>query len=109
MGHSNSCNMSINTIDNAVIITSSHIMEKLTSMCRKSDSHELFQVAVSMSYEDDKSLFDVKNDFDLWHDASETLDNYDKWIKPPNTDNVDDINNESTNKCMKPDFYIGER
>ena len=56
-------------------------------------------MAVSMSYKD----------YESWFDALESLDNYNKWNNPPNTDDVDGITNESTNKCIKPDFYIGKR
>ena len=57
-----------------------------------------------MSYEDDDLWLDVYKDMDSWYDASETLDKYDGWYKPSNTDGVDGITNESTNKCIKPDF-----
>ena len=107
--HTNPCDVSIDSVDNAEIITNSHIMEESVSTCRKSDSPELLQVVVSMSYEDDKSWFDAYEDIDSWYDASETLDKYDKWNKPPNTDDVDGINNEPINKCIKPDLYIGKR
>ena len=66
-------------------------------------------MGVSISYENDKLWFDVYKDVDLWYDASETLDNYDKWNKPPNTDDVDGVNNEFTNKYIELDFYIGKR
>ena len=61
-----------------------------------------------MSHDDDESWFDAHEDFDYWHDTSETIDNYDKWDEPPNTYGVVGINNEYTNKHIKPDFYIGE-
>ena len=100
--------VSINTVDNVEIITSSHIMEESAATCRTSDSHELLQVAVSILYKDDESWFDTYKDIDLLLDVSEILDNYDKWSKPLNTDGADGVNNESTNKCIKPDVCIGK-
>ena len=84
-------------------------MEKSTSTCGKFDPHKLPTVTVSMSHEDDESWFDAHEDFDLWHNTSETMDNYDKWDKPPSIRDVIGINNEFTNKHIEPDFYIGKR
>ena len=53
-------------------------MEELASTCRESDSHELLQVVVFMSYEDNNSLFDAYKDIEWWHDASESMNKYDK-------------------------------
>ena len=61
-----------------------------------------------MLYEDDKSWFDAYEDNELWYDASETLDKYDVWNEPSNTDGVDGVNNESTNKCINSGFYVGK-
>ena len=61
--------MSIDTVENAEIKKRSHIMEELASTCRKPNSHEILQVAVSISYEDDESWFDAYKDINLWHDA----------------------------------------
>ena len=47
--HTDPCNVSIDTVDNVEIITSSHIIEELVYTYRKSNSHELLQVIVSMS------------------------------------------------------------
>ena len=106
--HTDPCDMSIDIVNNAVIITSSHIMEESTSTCCKFDSHELLPVTVSMSHEDDESCFDAHKFFDSWYDTSETMDNYDKWDKPANTYCVVNINNESTNKYIETNFYIGK-
>ena len=62
-----------------------------------------------MSHDGDNSWFDAHGVFGLWHNTSETMDNYDKCNKPPNICNVVGINNESTNEHVEPDFYIGER
>ena len=75
LDHTDPCNVSIDTVDNAEIITSSHIMEELIYACHKFDSQELLPVTVSMSHDDDESWFDVHKDFDSWHDTSETMDN----------------------------------
>ena len=37
------------------------------------------------------------------------MDQYDKRNKPPNTDDVDGVTNESADKCIKPDFCTRER
>ena len=58
-----------------------------------------------MSYENDESWFDVFKDINLWHDASKTLENYDKWIEPPNTDDVVGVNNESPILEYKQQHY----
>ena len=36
------------------------------------------------------------------------MDGYDEWDEPPNIRDGIDINNESTNKHIELDFYIGE-
>ena len=74
-------------------------MEESTYTCHKSNSRELLHMVVSVPYKDDES----------WFDALESLDNYKQWSEPPNTDSVDGITNESTNKYIEPDFYIGKR
>jgi len=62
-----------------------------------------------MLYEDDVSWFDVYEDDKSWFDALESLDKYNERNKLPNTDGVDGVTNEFMNKCIKPNFYIGER
>ena len=62
-----------------------------------------------MSHNDDKPWFDAHKDFDSWHNTSETIDNYNKWNKPPNICDVIDMNNKSTNEHIEPDLYIGNR
>ena len=57
-----------------------------------------------MPYEEDESWFDAYEDNDSWYDALESLDKYDEWNKPPDTNSVDSVTNEYTNKCIKSDF-----
>ena len=62
-----------------------------------------------MSHDNDETWFDAYEEFDLWHNTPETMDNYKEWDKPPNI--LEDIGviNESMNEHIKPDFYISER
>ena len=62
-----------------------------------------------MPYEDDESWFNAYKEDDSWFDALEFLDKYDKWNELLNTDCVDGVINECTDKCINIDFYIGER
>ena len=98
MGRTDPSDVSIDTLDNAEVIASSHTIIGSTYTCHKFDSHELLHMVISVPYEDNES----------WFNALESLDNYNKRNKPLNTDGVDVIINESTNKYIKPDFYIGE-
>ena len=50
--------------------------------------------------------FDAHEDFDLWYDTSETMNDYIKWGKPPNICENIGISNESTNKHIKSDFLL---
>ena len=106
--HNSPCGVSIATVYNIEITTNNHIIKKSTSTCCKSYSQELLSVIISMAYDDDESWFDAHKDFDLWHNTSETIDNYDKLNEPPNTSSVVGTNNESSNKHIKPNFYIGK-
>ena len=91
-------------MNNAEIITSVNIMKESPYTCHKSDSCELLLVAVFMLYKDDESWFDAYKNINSWYDVSESLDKYDKWNEPPNTDGVDGVTNKSTNKYVKPNF-----
>ena len=53
--NTNPWDVSIDTVDNAEITTSIHIMEESTSTCCKFDSQELLPVTISMSHDDDES------------------------------------------------------
>ena len=81
---------------------------KSTSTYHKFDSQDPLPVTISMSHDNDESWFDAHENFDSWHNTSETMNNYDKWDEPPNTYGVVGINNESTNKYIKPNFYVSE-
>ena len=107
--HTDPCDVSLGTVDNTEIIVSSHTMEESTYTVVNPILMSFSLVVVSMPYKDDKSWFDAYEDDNSWYDALEPLDKYGKWNKPPNTDGVDSVTNESTTKCIKPDFYTNER
>ena len=98
-GFTDPSDVSIDTVYATEIIASSHTIEEATYTCCKPDSYELFHMTVSVPYKDDES----------WFDTLESLDNYNEWNKPLSTDCVHGVTVESTNKCIKPDLYIGKR
>ena len=62
--HTNSCNVSIDTVFNAEITASIHNMKESISNCRKLNPQEILPVTIFMSHDDDKSWFGVHKDFD---------------------------------------------
>ena len=38
---------------------------------------------IPMSIEDVKTWYDANEEYNLWHDAAEIMDNYQEWVDPP--------------------------
>ena len=36
-----------------------------------------------MSIENDERWYDANEEYNLWHDAAEIMDNYQEWVDPP--------------------------
>jgi len=106
--NTNPCDESFDIADDAEITTSIHITKESTYASLKFDSQHPVIVAISMSHDDDEPWFHAQEDFDLWYDTSETMDDYNEWDKPPNIHEDISISNESPNKHIEPDFYISE-
>ena len=60
-----------------------------------------------MSNEDDNPWFDTHEEFDLWYNTSETMDDYKEWDEPPNFLEVTtSIINKLLNRYIVKDFCI---
>ena len=62
-----------------------------TTSIRSEDNSNMTQesigsTAISMSEEDNKTWYNTNEEYDSWHDAIETMDNYQEWVDPPMTD-----------------------
>ena len=79
-GHSDPSNVSIDTTNSAEIMVGSHIMEDHMFIFRRSDQHELLNMAARVPCKDDLSQY-YEIDF---------LDNYHDWNKSP--DVIDTVN-----------------
>ena len=95
--NTNQCNVSFDTVDDTEVTTSIHITKEST-----------VTTTISMSNNDDEPWLDAHEEFDLWYDTPETMDNYKKRDKPPNILKDTSIINESPNKHIDPDFYISK-
>ena len=60
-----------------------------------------------MSIQDDKTWYDVSEEYDSWHDVKETMDNYQERVDLP-TVLGDTDKTEPINEHIKPDFHDGE-
>ena len=58
----------------------------------------------SKSIENDKTWYDANEEYNSWHDAAETMDNYQEWADPPTVlgdmDKTDPITNISNRIFM---------
>ena len=59
---------------------------------------------ISMSINDDKPWFDAHEEFDLWYDTPETMDNYQEWDDPPIILKDTSKSNESPKEYIDPDL-----
>ena len=107
--NTNPCDVSFDIVDDAEITTSIYITNKSTYDCRKLDYLDPVKVTTSVSQDNDKPWLDAQEDFDSWYDTSETMNDYNKWYKPPDIHEDIGISNEFINEHIKPDFYIGKR
>ena len=63
-----------------------------TTSIRSEDNSNMAQesigsTSISMSKEDNETWYNTNNEeYDLWHDAIKTMDNYQEWVDPPTTD-----------------------
>ena len=57
-----------------------------------------------MLEENDETRYNTNEEYSLWYDAAETLDNYQEWIDPPTVVGVTDITNPII-KHIKPHIH----
>mmetsp|Transcript_11549 Transcript_11549/g.12947 ORF Transcript_11549/g.12947 Transcript_11549/m.12947 type:complete len:111 (-) Transcript_11549:36-368(-) len=61
-----------------------------------------------MSIKDDKTWYDANEEYDSWHEVTETMNNYQEWGDPSiileDTDKTEPIDEH-----IKPDFYDGKQ
>jgi len=61
-----------------------------------------------MSIENDKTWYDANEEYGLWHDDAETIDNYQERVDPPtvlgDTDKIEPINEH-----IEPHTHDSER
>ena len=57
----------------------------------------------------DKILYNIREEYDSWHDVLETMNGYQEWNDPPNILEDTSPNYEFSSENIKPDFYIGNR
>ena len=60
-----------------------------------------------ISIENDKTWYDANEEYDLWNNTTETMDNYQEWVDPP-TVLGDTDKTEHINKHDKPQIYHGK-
>ena len=62
------------------------------------------------STEDDKTWYDANEEYGSWHDATETMDNYQEWVDPPNvlgnTDKIKPIKTNISNRIFMTENTI---
>ena len=61
----------------------------------------------SMSIKDDKTWYDASKEYDLWHEVTETMDNYQEWVDLPTVLRCMD-KTEPINEHIQPDFHDSE-
>ena len=79
--------MSIDTANSAEVMAGIHIMEGTTYTFHTSDPYGLLDVTSHVSNKDNVS----------WYDGSAFFNSLDKWIQSPNTDDDDDVTDDSKN------------
>ena len=77
--NNNQWDVSFDIVDDAETTTNIHITNKSTYDCHKLDSQDPVTVTTSMSHNNDKPWFDAYEDFDLWYDTSEAMNDYNEW------------------------------
>ena len=86
--NTNPCNVSLDDTSeseepvNTTMTTTSIRSEDNSNMTQES----IGSTAISMSEEDNKTWYNTNEEYDSWHDAIETMDNYQEWVDPPTTD-----------------------
>ena len=101
------CDISLeNTSDTkgpvSIDVTKESVKATITPMSIEIDNNiNVAQYSVTttntpMPIEDDKTWYDSNEESDLWHEAAETMDNYQEWVDPPtilgDTDKTQPIN-----------------
>ena len=96
---SNPSDVSIDTANSAELIAGIQITEGSTYTFHRSNPYGLLNTTSHVSHKDNVS----------WYDGSAFLDSFTDSNELANTDGDDDVTNDSMNKSIKSDFWIGER
>ena len=98
LDNTNPCDVSLDDIDGTETVASIDITKEST-----------ITTTTSMSTKDDELWFNAHEESDSWYDTPETMNKYKEWDNLPNILEETSIINESPNKHIQPDFYIGKR
>ena len=60
-----------------------------------------------MSIENDETWYDANEEYNLWHNAAETMHNYQEWTDPPTVVGDTDLTNPII-EHIDPHFHKGD-